>query len=585
MTTPENNTPEEHDIEEVPVIADELPPIIPHWVYLLVSVIGFAVSLGSLFTASEANFAVWAGLAVGVLVLIVWAYMFPEELLGIIKGRTLTFGAVGLGTTVVLIIASILVYNVIESQGWSRDFSERDVYSLDTQVRDVLDAMGDDPSIPTVQILGFYNATSGGQRDRISVLLQDMVNNSGGKIAGYEFIDPAIEPLFTEGYLGENASVPAIVIAQIDPQTGSASTTEFEIAARDPQGGLAAGQFQIINAILSLSVDGDFRAYFLNVEGALDITDSSDEGASGIVDDIDGEWTVEGLDPLLLSSPNPPVTLNDPVASAEIMVIAGGTEPLSAEALQVIQTYLENGGDLIVLGDINTDGGIATALDTAFSTMLWDNFGVRFRNDLVIDPAIPVRQLGRVYQVNNYGAQSIVSGLNPERNLLVVSSPHSIEISDTPPATVSILVSTSAEGYAKSDIDFTRDLSEAELAFVDGDLTGEIPLGVTAENTTTGARLVLFGSTDLMQNEWRAYSNIEAPEISESAIFWASEAQNFSDVVRQLTPDPNQADDPVILTEAQLRWMGIVAWGVLPFSMLLLGLLVWGVRRRNRVIA
>ncbi len=585
MTTPETNPQTENEIEEVSITPDEFPPIIPPWIFLIVSAVGFAVALGVLFVASEFNFAGWAGLAIGVLALIVWALMYPEEVIKLIKGRALTFGGLGIGVTLVLIVASILVYNVIESQGWSRDFSERDVYSLDTQVRDVLDAMGDDPSIPTVQLIGFYNATSGGQRDRISVLLQDMVNNSDGKIAGYEFIDPAIQPLLTEGYLGENASVPAIVVAQIDPETGDASTTEFEIAARDPQGGLAAGQFQIINAILSLSVEGDFRAYFLDVEGSLSITDTSDEGASGIVSDIDDEWTVEALDPLLLSSPNPPVTLNDPVASAEVMVIAGGTEPLSTEALQVIQTYIENGGDIIVLGDINTEGGTATALDDAFSTILWDNFGVRFRNDIVIDPAIPVRQLGRVYQVNNYGTQSIVASLNPEQNRLVVSSPHSIEISDTPPATVSVLVSTSADGYAKTNLDFTRDLTEEELAFAEGDLTGEIPLGVTAENTTTGSRLVLFGSSDLMQNEWRAYSNIEAPEISESAIFWASEAQNFSDVVRQLTPDPNEADAPVFLTEAQLRWMGIVAWGVLPFSMLILGLLVWGARRRNRVIA
>ncbi|GAB5494477.1 MAG: hypothetical protein Phog2KO_46920 [Phototrophicaceae bacterium] len=585
MTSPENNPQIEHENEDVSIVADEFAPIIPPWALLLVSAIGFAFALGVLFVSPEFNFAGWAGLAIGVLGLIVWALMFPKEVLKLIKGRTLTFGGLGVLVTIVLIASTVLVYQVIKSQGWSRDFSERDVYSLDTQVRDVLDAMGDDPSIPTVQILGFYNATSGGQRDRISVLLQDMVNNSGGKIAGYDFIDPAIQPLLTETYLGETASIPSIVIAQIDPQTGEASTTNFEVAARDLQGNLAAGQFQIINAILSLSVDGDFRAYFLNVEGALDITDASETGARGIVDDIEDEWTVEALDPLLLSSPNPPVTLNDPVASAEVMVIAGGTEPLSPEALQVIQTYIENGGDLIVLGDINTDGGTTTALDDTFATMLWDNFGVRLRDDLVIDPAIPVRQLGRVYQVNNYGTQSIVSGLNPEQNRLVFSSPHSIEISDTPPATVSVLVSTSADGYAKTGIDFTRDLTEAELAFVEGDLTGEIPLGVTAENTTTGARLVLFGSPDLMQNEWRAYSNIEAPEISQSAIFWASEAQNFSDVVRQLTPDPNEADSPVFVTEAQVRWMGIVAWGLLPFSMLVLGLLVWGARRRNRVIA
>lgn len=152
MTTPETNPQTENEIEEVSITPDEFPPIIPPWIFLIVSAVGFAVALGVLFVASEFNFAGWAGLAIGVLALIVWALMYPEEVIKLIKGRALTFGGLGIGVTLVLIVASILVYNVIESQGWSRDFSERDVYSLDTQVRDVLDAMGDDPSIPTVQL-------------------------------------------------------------------------------------------------------------------------------------------------------------------------------------------------------------------------------------------------------------------------------------------------------------------------------------------------------------------------------------------------------------------------------------------------
>ena len=75
--------------------------------------------------------------------------------------------------------------------------------------------------------------------------------------------------------------------------------------------------------------------------------------------------------------------------------------------------------------------------------------------------------------------------------------PHSIEISDTPPGTVQILVSTGEDGYAKDNVDFSRDLTETDLAFVEGDRSGEIPLAVAAENPTTGARIVIFGSPDL----------------------------------------------------------------------------------------
>ncbi|MGJ3238091.1 MAG: Gldg family protein [Anaerolineae bacterium] len=567
MTTPETPTQEQTNESA----------IIPSWVFIAVSIVGFLTALVVLFTTPEFNIVGWAGLAIGGIGLIVWAFMFPEDVLAILKGRALTFGGLGIGVTVILVIASVLVYNVVARQGWSNDFSERNVFSLDDQVREVLQAMGDDPSIPTVRILGFYNATAGGQRDRISVLLQDMVNNSGGKITGYTFIDPALEPLRTTEYLGEAPRIPSIVVATVDPETGEPSTSNFEVAAPDTTGLLAAGQFQIINAILSLSVEGDFRAYFLDVTGSLDITSNADSAAQGIVNDLEGEWTVTALNPLELL--NPPVTLNDPLAGAEVMIIAGGTQVLSADEIAVIADYLQNGGSLIVLADISTDGTPATALDDNFETVLWEQFGVRFRDDLVIDPALPVRQFGRVYQVNNYGEHPIVEGLNPDANRLVMSSPRSIEIADTPPASVSVLVSTSERGYAKSGLDFSRDLSADELAFADGDLSGEIPLAVASENTETGARLVLFGSPDLMQNEWRAYTNIEAPEVAESAIFWASDAQNFSDIVRQLRPEPPTPDQPIFITQDQLRWMGFVVTGVIPFGMLLLGLAVRWLRR------
>lgn len=573
MTSPENNIQEELEVEKSK--EQELPPMIPPIVFLIMAAAGALVARTVAATAASFNIIGWAGLAFSLLALFMWAFASPREIIKLVKGRSLAFGSFGLFVTIVLIAASMLVYTVIDDKNWSHDYSERDIFSLDSEVRDILNAMGDDPSVPRVEILGFYNATSSGDRDRISVLLQDMVNNSGGKIAGYEFIDPALEPLRTQSYLGENPRIPSIVVAVVDDN--EAELARYEIAAYDPSRAVVSGQFQIINAILSLSVEGDFRAYFLNVEGSLDITSSAPDGANGIVADISSEWAVETLDPLLLE--NLPVTLNDPVASAEVMIIAGGTQPLNDAEVAVISEYVQNGGSLIVFGDINTDGSVSTAVAEGFSNMLWENFGVRLRNDLVIDPANPIRQSGRVYLVNNYGTDSIVSGLNPDENQLIVSSPHSIEISETPPATVSLLVSTSSQGYAKSGLDMSVDLTDADLAFVEGDLTGEIPLAIIAENEETSSRLILVGSADLMQNEWRTYANIEAPEVSEAAIYRASDARNFSDEVRQLIPEPPALDQPIFITQSQFRWMGYLISEVVPFGLLILGFLVWWLRR------
>ncbi|MEO1291043.1 MAG: hypothetical protein AAFV93_25185, partial [Chloroflexota bacterium] len=296
--TEENNTqPEvvENDTQTNEAMDDIIP--VPPIVFLLFSLASFLVMIvaGLLFGF---NIVFWGGLVFGVIGLLGWAFLFPEAVIDLIRGRNLQFGGVGVVVTGILIVASVLVYNAVESQGLSRDLSERDVFSLDTEVRDLLQAMGNDETIPTVELLGFYSASDGSQRDRISVLLQDMVNNSGGKIRGYQFIDPALEPLRTQNYLGDNPRIPSIVVAQIDPATGEPSETTYEIAAPDNIGFIAAGQFQIINAMLSLSVDGDFRAYVLDVVGGLDTTGASGNDANGIINDIDDEWTVETITPL-----------------------------------------------------------------------------------------------------------------------------------------------------------------------------------------------------------------------------------------------------------------------------------------------
>ncbi|MEO1644172.1 MAG: Gldg family protein, partial [Chloroflexota bacterium] len=573
MTTPEQENVEETNNTLPTANADDLAPIIPGWVLLMVAGIGLFMLVGAFIVTGGLNIFGWAGIAVTVISLVLWAVLFPEEVLDLIRGRTLTYGGVGIGVTVGVIVASGLIYSLIAEQGWNRDFSERDIFSLDSQVSDVLNAMADDPSIPTVEIIGFFNTTSASQRDRVEILLQDMVSASDGKIVDYTFIDPAVQPQLTESYVGEDAFLPAIVVAEIDPATGEPSTTEFEVAQ-------STGQFQIINALLSLSVEGDFRAYFLAVEGGVDINDSSESGGDGIVGDLEGEWTVESINPLLLTSPSPPVLLNDPNASAEVIIIPGGTQALPDNVIAILRTYVENGGDLIVMGDVNTEGGVTTAQAENFDTFLFETFGVRLRNDIVIDPTNPIRNLGRTFVVDNYSTHPIVSTLE-EDDLLVFSSPHSIEIADTPPTGVTItpLISTSADGYAKAGVDFSRDLTEEELALDSAtDLTGELPLAVAAENANTGSRLVLISSEDLMLNEWRQFREVEAPETMESAILWASDARNFSDEVRTLNPEPNTADLPIFLTQEDVGWMGFISLFLLPFGMLGIGIVVWWLR-------
>jgi len=419
----------------------ELPPLIPSWALLGIAGVAFLAFVGALLFSWDVVIVIGAG-AVTVIMLFVWMVMFPQEVLDLVKGRSFLYGASGVLVIALILFAAGLVYSFVKSRNWTYDFSQRDIYSLDSEVRTVLERMATEPTVPSVYILAFYDAGDAAEKDRITVLFNDMVSTSGGKIIGYQFIDPNIEPLLTQAYLnpdGEQVQpqTPQLVIAvaEIDPTTNlpAPSRTNFETAFTGQN-----AQFNILNAMLRLGTSGDFRAYFLSINGGLDFEASNNFGADGFVSDMeDEEWTVEQISPLEISGTSPSVTLNDPTANAEILVLAGGTEPLNEETMTALRTYSAAGGDLVVLADVNTQELITTASAENLSNFLWETYGVRVRNDLVLDPD---RTLSRfeIYS-NNYGTQSIITGFD-ENDWLVYEGAHSIEISAKPPTGVTITI-------------------------------------------------------------------------------------------------------------------------------------------------
>jgi hypothetical protein len=565
MATPEQNTNQ------------ELPPLIPSWALLAVAGASFVVLALAAFLGWDVVVLIASG-AVGVIMLFVWAVMFPQELLDLIKGRSFIFGASGIIVVALLLFAAGLVYAVVKSRNISYDFSERDIYSLDSEVRNVLTQMSTDPTVPSVYLVGFYSVAQAGDRDRMEVLFSDMIAASNGKIVGYEFVDPNLEPVRTQQYLNpENLptppQTPQIVVAGLSPE-GGPSLDNFELA----QVGQNA-QFNVLNAILKLGTTGDFRAYFLAIEGGIDMEASGDFGGDGFVSDLeDKDWTVEQISPLEISGAEPSVTLDDPAANAEILILAGGTEALNEETLTAIRAFTATGGDLIVLGDINTQGASTTAQAENFSNFLWESYGVRLKSDLVLDPAQTISRY-EIYS-NAYGAHEITGAFAAE-DWLVYEGAHSIEISTTPPTGVTItpLANSSGEAYTKANFDFTRDVTTDQLAFAEGDIRGVTPLAVAAENANTGSRLVLIGSEALLLNDYRQFREVKSPEFVLAAINWASDAQNFASDLAEIVPEPPVEDAPVFITPEQSQWMSLVALCLLPVGLLGLGVFVWWIQR------
>jgi len=259
------------------------------------------------------------------------------------------------------------------------------------------------------------------------------------------------------------------------------------------------------------------------------------------------------------------------------VVIAGGTDPLTADQVKVITDYVDKGGDLVIFATLNVDGGVPLAAAEPLASYLYDNFGIKVENDLVVDTE---NSIG-----NEFSFQTLPADIDhfivrdfKDTGILLFGGVHSIALNPQPPAevTVTILASTAQTAYSKDMADTTATIEKAE-----GDKSGALPLVVASENSAKSSRVVIFGSIDSALNEARQYAaaGIRNTDLARNAIIWAAGYDSFRNIpsLEIVVPQPV----PLFATDAQVRLVQFVAVLLLPVLILLVGGWRWWARRER----
>jgi hypothetical protein len=450
------------------------------------------------------------------------------------------------------------------------DLTESDQFSLTEESRSAMQSIGTDPTIPNVRILAFYGPNQAGSRDRDTLLFDEYAEASGGKI-GYEFLDPDQNFAQVQNYdIAREGAIAVVAIGEDGaPDVENAETINF------------LTQAELTNAILKVAAQGNFAAYFLVV----------DDGAGAEMSLIKQtlttrfDWTVRDLPLVQLTGPEAEFQLGDPTIDGEVVVIPGGSRPFAAEELTILQNYVSEGGSLIVFAQpVLSDSGETLATDPALNEFLFANFGIRFNNDVVIDqtqafqsPLIPV--------VTNLDSQNYVSNNNIGANAAVVfEAPNSIMVADTPPTNVTIsrLAQTSAESYARSDIASLIAGEETALDRTDTDVGGPLVVAAAAENSQTGARVVLFGSLAPGLDTYASLSGASNLDVGFNSLIWTTRFNDFFGTIN-IEQRQRPQDQPIFADQQTLRNISFITQWLLPFGLLALGgLVLWSNRERRR---
>lgn len=553
-------------------------PIIPPSVFPIIAVIGVIVALISASQPGGMTVIGYGGIGFAILALLAWVLIAPRQVMGLFTGRTARYGGTSLIVTLLVILAAVGVYAFVRGQEIRVDLTESDQFSLTDESRAAVANIGADPTLPRIRINAFYTAAQASQQDRVAPLFDDYQTTSGGKIE-YAFVDPERSPTTADAF-GVTRSG-QIVVTALDA-AGSPDIDNAEVVEFLDQG-------EITNAILKAAAQGEFRAYVLPVEDGQG--DQMTIFTQILTDQFD--WTVISDQSLIeLSSPQAEFRLNDPNADAELMIIPGGSAPLTEQELSILRAFVDGGGSLIIYADsgVNEDG-VSLATAESLNAYLRDSFGMSFENNVVLDQTQQFESPLTPYAVDFDATSPITaSGIPTGQAALVTNLPASIAIAETAPANVTVtpLVRSGTTAYAKTDLAalFTAaaesgGLSQEQVGQAEGDATGPFVFGASAENTQTGARVVLFSSTWVGTDIGYQIRNVaDNFTISINSAVWATRFDEFFNQISVVQPQRIQ-DTPISADVGTLNNIRILTVFIVPFGILLIGIWVWWSNREK----
>jgi ABC-type uncharacterized transport system involved in gliding motility auxiliary subunit len=481
----------------------------------------------------------WLMVSAGLVILglAVYAILEPDRVRRFFTGRQARYGSNALVMAVaflgILIVGNILAFQNPVPVG---DLTEDNVNTLSPELTAALDTLPE-----KVTATGFFSQASNPQSTE--ELLNNIKANSNGKF-DYQFINPDLDPQAAQaaGITGDGK----ILLEMGDRK---------EIVA-------FASETEILKGMLRLLNPGNNVVYFLTGHGERDIEQPGDASMTRAKATLESKnYTVKTLN-LLAENQIP--------EDATLIVIAGPLQPVSEDEVNLLKEYLANGGSLIVMEDPTALTEFGEASDP-LADMLSQDWGITLNNDIVIDLDSPQPTTAASAYYDSTHPVTI------NMNNLAAFFPYTRSLTmagSTEEATLTPLVQTNQRSWGETD--FTS-LTQggAEVGMDPTEVQGPLTLAVAGENSTSGGRVVVFGTSNLAVDQiFDAYGN---GDMFVNSVDWAAEQEDLTSIT------PKTPTERTFTIPNQFVWIAILLGSVIviPGLVVLAGISTWLSRRRK----
>ena len=510
---------------------------------IIISLLALLVGAGYYIVQREWNLYLQISLGLFVIGLALFVALDPGAIRTALTGRQARYGSNAVILTVafigILVVVNYLAYK--NTKRW--DLTADQSNTLAKESTDVLKSLSE----PVIAKAFFSSDSSiSASKENAKSLLDQYVYEGGGKFQ-YEFIDPNKDPVAAQdGGITKDGSI-VLYMGNLKQPVSSVSETE------------------ITGTMVRLMNPGAHVIYFLTGHGEFPIEGGSDQSFTELKTSLEAKnYTVSTLNLL--------ATLQIP-QDASVVVVDGPKKPLSDSEVTQLDSYIKNGGSVIVMEDPTIDTQFGDTVDP-FANYLAETYGILLGNDVVIDVygyqtfQNPYFAIGYQYatHVITQKMSTMGTGFQYARSV-TTDDAVGADYNKTK------LILTVDQSWGETDLNSVQ--NDSMQLDQGSDIGGPVSLGVVAEGTSNNARLVVYGGSDFATNAY--YSFYGNSDMIINSIDWAAKEENLI----SLTPKETVTRT---LVQPQPYTMGLILLGslvVIPGLVIVAGVSSWIVRRRQ----
>lgn len=428
-------------------------------------------------------------LAAGGLFVALWAYMTPQDFFGFITGRHVRYSTGAIFSVLLLTGIVALSYIFVQRQVITLDMTIDRRFSLSNETLEILEGL--ERSDRDIQITAFYTPQDLLLREVDDQYWRLYEEASGGRIHRV-YIDPLVQPAIANRYLRFLEQGYNVFIAFVNPDgtLDFNSTTVVNRTGRQER--------DMTEAILRLLITGTYHVYFETSLGTFNALDESQRGLSIVNQLIQINGMVTAPFDLELTA----LTGGRIPREASVMLLPRPTRQLTPQEIAVLDAYLNEGGSLFIMADFLFSDDLFLAEDSLFSRYLWERFGLRPLDAVVVDPASSLQTeldiiSAAVFTDNDIGRNLNQEGMPETSTLFRLARP--IEVRDDPPVLNGRVVMSSSQSWGETNL---ADLAERNAYRYDEgqDIPGPLTTVAWAWNTQTNAKILLVGDAEFITN-------------------------------------------------------------------------------------